>query len=487
VFESLKERGRSLTTMLACCAVFACVAVAALFSLNVLYERQTAIDVARRAGSNLAQSLARQASDAFSATDCALLGLAERVDAERAAGNGGLGRAARERLQKWMAMQVMMVPRMRELVVVDERGNSEVSNLSAIAGPQKYLPQVAYLRAHPETMVDISEAKTNAGNAWVILDSRRVERADGSFAGAVIAQIETGYFEQIYSSVDVGRLGTIALVMDGGKVLVRAPQLSFGRRSLDAPPAKGDDVRRLVSYRRLDGYPLTMVVGIAEREYLAGWRSAALFNGIALVLVFTAIGLLSAGLRLQIRRRSRAEARLAQLALVDGLTGLANRRQFDVVLEREWDRARRDRTPLALLMIDVDNFKAYNDRYGHVQGDKALIAIAQSLSAALLRKDDLAARYGGEEFAVILPATGIRDALALGERMRLAVVALDVAHADGRDSIVTISVGVAALAPAPTEALSVLVQIADKALYDAKRAGRNRTAVVPAGVEMSEN
>ena len=473
---------RSLIPLLISGAGLLLLAVSALFALNLVYERNTAVDVARRATTNLAESLARQASDAFAATDCALFGLAERVQAERQTSTG------REHLQKWMAMQVMMVPRMHALLIVDGHGRRLASDTSSAPGlPGEF--DVSFFRMRPDAGVQIGLTDGNHGRDITL--SRRVDRADGGFAGVVIAVIQPAYFEQLYASVDVGRHGIIALLGTDGTALVRTPKAFTARHQFETelpgargaassgmyPVAPAGDVHRMFAFRRLDHYPLTIVTGVADSEYLAGWRAAAALNASAFLLVAAMIAGLAAGLRLQIRRRKHAEDTLARQALLDGLTGVANRRQFDAVLEREWNRAQRGRGPLALLMIDVDNFKAYNDRHGHLAGDKALVAIAQTLAACVVRSGDLAARYGGEEFAVILPGTDTAGAFAIAERIRAAIVALGLPHAGAAGGIATVSVGVAALTPTPAAGFSVIVETADGALYDAKRSGRNRTFV----------
>jgi diguanylate cyclase (GGDEF)-like protein len=178
-----------------------------------------------------------------------------------------------------------------------------------------------------------------------------------------------------------------------------------------------------------------------------------------------------------------ANQRLVGLSLTDGLTGLANRRHFDEVLAREADRARRDRLPLSLLMLDVDWFKYYNDQYGHPAGDIVLSRLARILLESVRRPGDLAARYGGEEFAVVLPGLDAAEAGGLAEQIRSRVEALGIAHAHGLAGHVTISIGVAALDPDDVHAAETLVGQADAALYRAKAAGRNRVEIagVPAG------
>ena len=168
-----------------------------------------------------------------------------------------------------------------------------------------------------------------------------------------------------------------------------------------------------------------------------------------------------------------ANQHLEELASLDGLTGLANRRGFDHELERRWQHAREQRRPLALLMVDIDYFKLFNDGYGHVRGDACLSAVAETLSLVTLNDAVLVARYGGEEFAVLVPGLDTARATALGEEVRRAVEDLLVTHAEAPCGFVTISVGVASLVPDNQQAAADLVEAADNALYAAKRRGRN--------------
>ena len=160
----------------------------------------------------------------------------------------------------------------------------------------------------------------------------------------------------------------------------------------------------------------------------------------------------------------------------DGLTGIANRRHFDVAMEKEHRRAKRGGLPLSLLMIDIDNFKAYNDHYGHQKGDQCLIQVSAALAAILKRPGDLMARYGGEEFAIILPETDVDQATLMADALRLRASELAIPHersnSDAR--LVTVSIGIATqLAGQPVE-IAALIGAADRALYQAKRSGRNR-------------
>ena len=172
--------------------------------------------------------------------------------------------------------------------------------------------------------------------------------------------------------------------------------------------------------------------------------------------------------------QKRAESALKALANSDGLTGLANRRSFDQTLRLEWARAQRTRSPLSLLLVDVDHFKFYNDLHGHQKGDDCLRAMAASM-AANLRPADVAARYGGEEFAILMPDCAHDAALSAGERLREAVSRKRLAHgAPHAGPFVTLSIGVATEVPMDGMTSDALVTMADQALYAAKHGGRDR-------------
>ena len=179
-----------------------------------------------------------------------------------------------------------------------------------------------------------------------------------------------------------------------------------------------------------------------------------------------------------------ANEHLEQLALIDPLSGLANRRNFDETLARSWKEAIRQRRPVGLLMIDVDHFKLFNDRYGHVQGDACLRRVGKLLMNFACRPGDLSARYGGEEFAVLLPGASLGGARLVAERLRHAIEELCIAHADSPLGQVTVSVGAASLVPSLGDSAKGLIEAADEGLYAAKRGGRN-TVVVHSDIELA--
>jgi len=174
------------------------------------------------------------------------------------------------------------------------------------------------------------------------------------------------------------------------------------------------------------------------------------------------------------RELATANRELEKLTRQDGLTGIANRRYFDSYLLTELRRAAREHQPLALILADVDSFKAFNDHYGHQAGDECLQQIAAALTLAGRRPADLPARYGGEEFAMVLPGTTLEGALDVAKSLAQAIEGLDIAHArSGVSRRITLSQGLVSLIPTKETKPEALIELADQALYKAKQQGRN--------------
>jgi len=178
------------------------------------------------------------------------------------------------------------------------------------------------------------------------------------------------------------------------------------------------------------------------------------------------------------RQLEAANERLQNLSFLDGLTGIANRRHFDQGLLQESRRAMRDNTPLSLIMLDIDFFKAFNDTYGHLKGDDCLITVALTLEKALKRPGDFPARYGGEEFAVVLPKTDDIGAVIIAEELRASIERASIKHINSLCADhVTVSLGVVTRFPGQVETPEELILAADRALYRSKHEGRNRVSV----------
>ncbi|WP_419789365.1 sensor domain-containing diguanylate cyclase [Pseudomonas petrae] len=326
--------------------------------------------------------------------------------------------------------------------------------------------------------------------------SRRLSSDNGAFVGVASASMRLSYFNQLFRTLDIGPTSTINLVNADGVLLARQPddnnrtfigqnfsmRPNFKRilREVNGSFAAASDLdgaQRVYTFSRVGDLPLIVVVAQSRDDVYAVWKRNAL-------LVAGATGLLCAGilwlswlLGRQLRLRQHAERELSGLAATDELTGLANRRRLDEVLKQEWARGIRSGRPLALLMVDVDHFKAFNDRHGHHGGDVALRSVAETLAASIRRPGDLAARYGGEEFTVVLPETDKAGACVIAEKLRLAIEALP-QFADDTMPI-TVSIGVATHLPTTDDLPEPLFYAADRALYRAKKNGRNRVEVEP--------
>ncbi|GLH78440.1 GGDEF domain-containing protein [Bradyrhizobium sp. SSBR45G] len=319
--------------------------------------------------------------------------------------------------------------------------------------------------------------------------SRRISAPDGRFAGVVAGSIRLSYFRDLFSRLSLpagvgitvfGRDGTIIVTAPFdpaaiGRNLARAPAVT---RALTEPSGWStsvgalDDQSRLLIWRSGND-PLVVVASRTWDSVYAVWRhEAAQIGAMMLALIVFVLAATQVAAR-EIQLRTKVESRLQQLATTDSLTGLKNRRKFDETIEIEWRRAQRVQAPLALLMIDADHFKSYNDTHGHQAGDQVLVGIAVCISDSVRRAGDCAARYGGEEFAVLLPGTAEADALHVAETIRnkVAIWAGDAANT-------SISVGVASVTPARETDWTGLLKAADRALYMAKAAGRNRCATV---------
>jgi diguanylate cyclase (GGDEF)-like protein len=343
-----------------------------------------------------------------------------------------------------------------------------------------------YFRVHrddPEAGLFISKPMLHRG-VYAIVLSRRITGHDGGFLGVVAGSIRFGYFHDLFGRLNLGPDDTVTVLRSDRTIIMRRPfdldiigknPADLARWSLAnmnsgsyAGAGPVDPMPRL--YVRHDGAgPLNVVVGKPLESILSLWRTEAIrISSIVAALIVFVLGVTLFLIR-EIDRRAQAEDKLEELATTDALTGLTNRRKFDSSIDAEWRRARRQKTPIALLMIDADHFKVYNDTFGHQAGDEVLIGIAICISDSVRRAGDCAARYGGEEFAVLLPGLSAQEALAMAETIRLKV--------QQWSEHTSISIGVASLTPDASLEWSELIGAADKALYAAKAGGRNRCVV----------
>jgi diguanylate cyclase (GGDEF)-like protein len=243
------------------------------------------------------------------------------------------------------------------------------------------------------------------------------------------------------------------------------------------PDTNGFDL--LLNFKAMDGARDAPVMFISGRAGVEDEEKGLMLGAVDYIAkpFNNAIVRARVGTHLKIVKQIRT---IERLGMVDALTDIPNRRSFDARIQEEWRRTWRRQSPLSLLMLDVDKFKAYNDTYGHPQGDLLLQFVGKTLAAQIHRPADMAARVGGEEFAVILGDTNRDGALVVAENIRAAVEAGRVPYADPEgaviDTRVTVSIGISSLVPGPELLIGEFVRQADKNLYAAKESGRNRVA-----------
>jgi diguanylate cyclase (GGDEF)-like protein/PAS domain S-box-containing protein len=604
-------------------AAMACAALLGLEAWNVWQDHDARIENIGTVTANMTRSLAQHTEDLLDRADTVLTELAERVSAD------GTAPEALARLDALLRREASRPPGATAFFVYDAEGRWLASSLPRMPGNLNNADR-DYFRHHqgsaePGPYVG-PLIRSRSRGIWVVTLSRRLQGADGRFAGVVLATIEAGYFARFFAGFDLGEQGAAALFRADGTLLARQPfqEKDAGRSYADLPLFRTwlpradaasyavlspfDGVRRWNAYRRTGRYPLVVTAAVSEQEVLAPWyKDIAVRLAVALLLasllamlglrlarqaqhrheaeralaeseanfrlltenssdmvsrvnlegrrtyvspaverllgccaadlvgrpsdefidpsdlpaVRQAVGQLRAGLveeamvtyRIErpdgralwlessirstrnavsgaldgavlvsrdVTERRRLEQQLAALATEDGLTGLANRRAFDMALEQEWRRAMREGTPLCLLLLDVDRFKLFNDGYGHQQGDRCLKAVARVVRACARRPGDMAARYGGEELALLLPNTAAASALNIAEALRAALEAERMPHQGNPPlRVVTASIGLAGITPETQMGFGpeALVAAADSALYAAKHQGRNRVVL----------
>ncbi|MEZ2354801.1 diguanylate cyclase [Caballeronia sp. RCC_10] len=321
--------------------------------------------------------------------------------------------------------------------------------------------------------------------------SRRIDALDGRFAGMAILEIRATYFQQLVDQVEVGSHGSAFITRTDGTLIARRPVTS---REVAMRIARSrtfhtmvdnqtgsyvahspiDGRLRLYTFARVPGTPLIVVIAPDVEDVLASWRPRSVIV-VSLSAVLSAAFVLVCWLLARgLQQKEKSRKQLLSMASVDALTSLSNRRALDVYLARAWEKAKGENHPVSAIFIDVDYFKAYNDRFGHDAGDQALRLIAVCIRAAIRNAEDIAARYGGEEFVVVLPGARIEAAARVAEAIRSGVEALALPGAGATSDKLTVSLGIAACEPQGTQDASRLLKAADDALYKAKREGRNQ-------------
>jgi diguanylate cyclase (GGDEF)-like protein len=459
-----------------------CFALAGVEGYQLWHVYHANIEQASMETATTARSVAEQADTSLQTADSIVAALVERVEAE------GTGPEARVRLYHLMTSLAAQLPAIHEMGVTDDRGDAIVKSLVANPAGLNYAERsyFRYHATHPDRDPFIGgRIKSKIDGSYAVTVSRRVNRPDGSFGGVVVTSVSMKFFQQLFDQVQARSGDMIALLSDDGTVLARSPLMAIDaapnmmgsalwQHMLKQPKAGTasyvsaiDGVRRYGSYRHLGKFPLVALVAQSEWDMQSAFRSQLVLNAIILVLVLAVVAVMGG-------RAVKANRLLKSQAMQDGLTGLANRRLFEDTIKSEFRRAGWSKSPISVILIDIDHFKDYNDRYGHLAGDQCLRSVANAIRSCIRRTGDLVARYGGEEIVVVLPGLDNSGALALATAMRIAVRGLALPHARSPHTIVTFSAGVATYVPGQIAGdWETLVEAADTALYAAKANGRD--------------
>jgi diguanylate cyclase (GGDEF)-like protein len=485
-----RRSGRLSARLLIASSVVTVIGFSAICASVMLDMRRGVEELARQSLENLATGIEADLSRNVELYDLSLRNVANNIAAPEIAG------VSKSVLHLILFDHAATAKHFGAIQVFDAKGNLTVDAASLDPAPENRADKEYFTvhRDNPDVGLFISKPMAHRG-AYAIVLSRRINGPDGSFYGVVVGSIRCSYFYELFGSLSLNEGDTITVLRSDRTIIMRTPfKLGVIGKKLseqhDWSPSnlpddgtyagKGpvDDTPRLY-VRRGGDKPLIVVAGKPLDSIFRLWRiQASRIGAVMLALIVFAIVVMLVLAR-EISRRAEAEGKLEEMATTDALTGLRNRRKFDLTIENEWHRAMRQRTPLSLLMIDADHFKAYNDTHGHQAGDQVLIGIAICISDSVRRAADCPARYGGEEFAVLLPGLGAAEAMTVAEAIRQKVLVWS-----GEDNLSSVSIGVAAATPTAAMDWAMLVQAADKALYAAKAAGRNR-CVLAAGPAMS--
>jgi len=483
-------------------------AVAAATAWELWSARERTLAETTTHNLNLTQALDTYVEGIVTQSSMLLLDLAERLEHE------GRGAPQLQRLNDLVRSQQHLLAQLNGVGIYDAQGNWLMTSNGPFPPGANSADRGYFIhhRDNPSLDAYIGEPiHSRATGVWVITVSRRYNDAQGNFAGVIVATLGVQDFLRLFGKIDIGKTGAIGVATSNGQVLVRYPfrESDMGRvlsrspiftRYLESATVGSatfasslDGIERIYAFRKNERYPLVTSVALGKDEALAAWAADALRTvaiAFGLLMVIVVIGSL---LILAIQRRIgterllrdaredllRANRQLEVLASRDPLTGLENRRSFDEHLLAELRRAHRERSPLGLLLIDVDHFKRFNDTYGHPAGDDCLRRIGRVLADSVRRPADLAARYGGEELAVILPNTGPDGALAVAQQFMQRLQGANLTHAGSPLGRITASIGIATLPAGTDSSPQALIEAADRALYRAKAAGRNRLESAP--------
>lgn len=479
------------------------ISLASLTIWRVEASKERALLEADTHGLNLAQALTTYSEGVVRQSSLLLLGLVERLETE------GSEPAQIRRLSALIDRQRPVMPQLSGVTIYDRQGHWLLSSSRSIPAGANSSERAYFIhhRDDPsrETFIG-SPIRSRSNQEWVITISRRFNDAQGEFAGVVAVTLGVENFLKLFGKIDLGHDGAIGLSSADGTLLVRYPfrEEDMGRNFSQSPiyvrylvdksvgtasfTSSLDGVERLYAFRKSDEQPLITTVALGKHEALAAWRLESVLSfavvgslmAITAIICWLLIRHISRRIKVEIQLRVTQQQlvdsnrQLEMLAMKDALTGLANRRCFDETLAIEARRARRDNVSLALLMIDLDYFKRFNDSLGHIAGDACLRTVSKILEECVRRPQDLVARYGGEELGIIMPHTDRAGATYVAKAIIHRLLEENIPHIASPFGRVTVSMGIAVAESEDLNNVQHLVEIADAALYGAKAAGRNQ-------------
>lgn len=460
-------------------------------------DYRQAFATAQDSVSNLSRAVAQHAEDAIRQVDVMTDSLRERVEGD------GIRNIDVARVHALMQQQAQLMPQIHGIFIYGPNGqwivtDKEVTPKGVNNADRDYF---IYHRTHTDRKVRIGQVIVSRSTKELIIPvSRRLNEPDGSFAGVLLGTIRVSYFVDYYGDFKIDDRGALVFTLRDGTILVRRPfnpavigqsiaqgeifktYLPHFHEGVAEVKAVTDGTNRLYGYRALSSYPLIVLAGLSRESFLGPWKQDLLKTGLVLLVLIGGLAGFGFVVMYQLRQRMameneirRSHQAVRDMALTDSLTGLGNRRKLDMVLTQEIARARRQGTILALIIIDVDFFKRFNDKYGHSAGDDCLQSVGKAIQSVLKRPADFAIRYGGEEFIVLLPETDSNGANTMAEGLLESVRALKIEHADHPQGFVTASAGVAIGLPGSEEVTAPgMIKAADAFLYMAKNKGRDR-------------
>nr|WP_294503225.1 GGDEF domain-containing protein [uncultured Rhodopila sp.] len=465
----------------------------------LLQARDDAWRQAQLSSANLALALERDIARNISSYDLSLQGAADALRLP------GIDRVSPEIRQMAIFDRAISAEYLGSLLVLDAGATIIADSTSIVPHTMNFADRDYFLvhRDRPDAGLFVSRpfhSRMREGDASIAI-SRRINTSGGQFQGVVVGTLRLSYFQDRFAALDLGRKGSVALFRTDGRLIMRRPSRDGDfDRILDNRPAfeafakaqsghfvgagSLDGVERLITFRHIDNLPLILTIGLAVDDINATWWPKTAGVGALLIALCGATISLCLLFEREIRRRTASETafmeaagRISVFTDTDILTRLDLRRTFEARLSNEWQRAIRSETSIAVLLLDIDLFKTFNQTHGRAEGDRALCRIAKCVRHSLARPGDAVARYGDDDFAGLLPETELDGLLTVAEKIRSAVVALHIQRRDRSGKYLTVSVGGAVALPGSGSSEAALIGQATAALAKAKQDGGNQVSV----------